>query len=211
MTTTFISHGGTGERVSFPAALMADETLRLWFDEGPEDTLYAVDESAPWLLRIAWTYTNGRAEATAVDLRGREGQPITPVVWRSIQLGRLLEEARLLLAASAEAREHLFASHGYPEAAKVLSQQTPSTSGTRRGRKADYSIAQYERVAEEYIKALDLQSRTPVKAVAVALTKDPAFAKYPGLTAKGDQRVKGLIARAKKMGLIPGERNKEHG
>lgn len=211
MTTTFISYGGTRERVSFPAALMADEMLRPWFERGADDTLFAVDETAPWLLRIVWTYTNGKAEPTEVDLRGREGQPVTPVAWRSIQLGRLLEEARLLLVSSTEATEHLFASHGYAEAAKAIRKQAPNTSGTRRGRKADYSSLQYERVAEEYMKALDLQSRTPVKAVAVALTKDPAFAKYPGLTAKGDQRVKGLIARAKKMGLIPGERNKEHG
>lgn len=209
MTTTFISYGGTGERVSFPAALLADEKLKLWFDRGTEDTLFAVDESAPWLLRIVWTYTEGKAEAMEVDLRGREGQPVTPVAWRSIQLGRLLEEARLLLVASVEATEHLFASHGYAEAAKALRKQSPNISEARRGRKADYSAAHYERVAEEYMRALDLQSRTPVKAVAAALTRDPAFAKYPGLTAKGDQRVKGLIARAKKMGLIPGERTED--
>jgi hypothetical protein len=227
MTTTFISHGGTGKRTSFPTSLMADDKLRLWFDRGGQDMLFAVDESAPWLLRIAWTYVDGKAEPTEVEIRGRDGQAVTPVVWRSVPLGKLVEESRFLLVGMAELAEHLFESRGHVEAAKAAGRASDAALGTRRGRPADYGPSHYERVAEAYVAAIAKGSRTPVKYVAEALTMDPAFiAEFtsamkpkdraafledPRLTAKGDHRVKGWINRAKKMGLIPGERKEGNG
>lgn len=203
--TTTTSYGGNGKRISAPHALFADPELGPWLVSDLDVNIHNVDESAPWLLRITWRLEGGKADPVRVDLRGRQGQPVTPEVWRSIPLGSVLEESRILLAGLSHIEADYLDAHGFESAAEKVRKNGEALT-PRRGRKATYSTDHFGRVARVYMEAVQLGSRTPVKAVIAAFLPE-----FNGLDLPSDQRAKGWINRAKKMGLIPGERNNENG
>lgn len=198
-----VSYGGKQSVASLGEVLNALPHLRDWL--GESTPCIAIDISAPWLAQITWAVEDGSAEPVRVDLRGRDDQAITPKVWRSIPIGEVVEAARTELVRNGVAIAEFTASHGYLDASERTTEDIAALK-PRRGRPAQFTSKHYQRVAQEYLEARRTGSRAPERAVISKLTSDPSLMgdeRYAGLDNPGDRRVKGWIATAKKMGLIP--------
>ncbi|KQN94883.1 hypothetical protein [Arthrobacter sp. Leaf69] len=165
------------------------------------------DETAPWEGTVTWSLDGETATPIAVELRSRNGQPVTPEAWRTVKVAAVIGETRNRLNWIYGRISDVLAGKGNPEAATTAKAYADPLAGTpRRGRRSIYDAAHFARVAGLYNAAVRSGDTRPVRTVAhqlAATMEDPQLTK--------DNRVKAWVREARKRGLIHGERNKENG
>jgi hypothetical protein len=221
ITTSFgAPKGTTGQRFRGLSGLpeWADPGMREWLLRGQVMNVHGPD---PWLAQITWEVDGGEARPVRFDVRGRDGQAIDPAqTFR--KMATVIEDSRLQLGELYETTAHLWESHGHAKPAEQARDQAPKP---KRGN-ATLPEDHFSLVANLYTMYRDDPAVLhPVKAVAAGLLKVKGYEKEAiGITdpALSEQRrtenfkswlnrVNTWVNRAKKMGLIPGERNKENG
>ncbi|MEE2528302.1 hypothetical protein V1639_04555 [Pseudarthrobacter sp. J75] len=165
------------------------------------------DETAPWETTVTWAIDGETATPVAVELRSRNGQPVTPEAWRAVKVAAVVSETRNRLGWTYERVSEVLAGKGKADAAAAAQAYAdPLQDIPRRGRRSIYDAAHFERVAGLYNAAASSGDTRPVRTVAhqlAAAMQDPQLTK--------DNRVKAWVREARKRGLIHGERNKENG
>lgn len=165
------------------------------------------DETAPWEATVTWAIDGETATPVAVELRSRNGQPVTPEAWRTVKVAAVISETRHRLGWTYERVSDVLAGKGNAEAAaKAQALTDPLADSPRRGRRSIYDAAHFARVAGLYNAAVSSGDTRPVRTVAhqlAATIDDPQLTK--------DNRVKAWVREARKRGLIHGERNNENG
>lgn len=167
----------------------------------------AQDETAPWEVTVSWVIEGESAIPVAVELRSRNGQPVTPEAWRKVKVAAVVRETRGRLKWLHSRVAEVLSSEGNLKAADraeigANALQPPA----RRGRRSIYDAAHFARVAGLYEAAVSSGDTRPVRTVAhqlAAAWQDPQLTK--------DNRVKAWVREARKRGLIHGERNNENG
>ncbi|MCP8998269.1 hypothetical protein NFC73_00755 [Pseudarthrobacter sp. RMG13] len=180
-----------------------------------------VDDVDPWIVQITWEMEDGTSRPVRFDVRGRDGQPIDPSdTFR--KMATVIEDSRVQLAGLYDDVASFWESHGHVRPAAKVRKQIPKGPG----RKPTLPEGHFELIAALYVKFRDQENVSrPVQAVADFLLNHDGYREYatavadPKLTNKRRaenlkswrNRVNTWVNRAKKMGLIPGERNKENG
>ncbi|MGY3378674.1 hypothetical protein ACVWYS_000631 [Arthrobacter sp. TE12231] len=165
------------------------------------------DETAPWEATVTWALDGETATPIAVELRSRNGQPVTPEAWRTVKVAAVIGETRNRLNWIYGRVSQVLEAEGNPEAATTAQVYADPLADTpRRGRRSIYDAAHFARVAGLYNAAASSGDTRPVRTVAhqlAASMEDPQLTK--------DNRVKAWVREARKRGLIHGERNNENG
>ena len=160
------------------------------------------DKTAPWEVTVTWAVEADTATPIAVDLRARNGQPVTPEAWRAVKVAAVIRETRARLGWQHERVAGILAGQGDTEAAVKAQRGSDALSERPRpGRRSIYDAAHYARVADLYKTAVQAGDTRPVRAVAnqlAATLDDPQLTK--------DNRVKAWVREARKRGFIHGER-----
>lgn len=151
----------------------------------------------PWAVIVTWGLDGDHYVVSGVELRAMHGQPVDAAAWRAVRLAEVVERARRETVALREAVGGLLDRARVPH--EPLPEALKTTSQPRRGRPADYTREHYERVARIYTEALTARTRrrSPVRAVAQALA-----AEFPGLDSSSDNRARGWVRQARRLGLI---------
>lgn len=208
ITTSFGGEKGrTGQRFrgkSTPPE-WSDPDIRKWLIQG---VMMDIHEPDPWLAQITWEVDGGQARPIRFDVRGRDGQPIDPVLTFR-KMASVIADSRLQLGDLYETVAHLWESHGYTKPAAQARKQAPRS---KRGN-ATLPEGHFPLVAALYTMYRDDPTVLhPVQAVAADLLK---FKDYEN-EANGDRkswlnRVNTWVNRAKKMELIEPAKGKDHG
>lgn len=170
------------------------------------------DEAGPWRVVLYWTVLAERLECVGMQVlpltypEAPPGAPppFTTTVYRSIPVGRLVEEHRLeAMRAAQHAWERWAEEAQSPGQARIrarrtrrlrdASEQTPERQ-RRGGRPALYPPEHYEQVARVYEEAWRQGSTRPTKAV-IAWAHEQGHRVSPSAVAK-------WVARARRMGLL---------
>jgi len=165
------------------------------------------DETAPWEATVTWAIEGETATPVAVELRSRNGQPVTPEAWRTVKVAAVVRETRNRLEWLHTRVAEVLSGEGDPESAATANLGANALKlPARRGRRSIYDAAHYARVADLYNAAVSSGDTRPVRTIAhqlAATIDDPQLTK--------DNRVKAWVREARKRGLIHGERNNENG
>lgn len=165
------------------------------------------DSAAPWEVTVTWALEADSATPVAVELRARNGQPVSPDAWRAVKVAAVVRETRARLGWQHERVAGILAGQGDTEAAvKAQRGSSALSERPRPGRRSIYDAAHYARVADLYNAAVRAGDTRPVRTVAhqlAATLKDPQLTK--------DNRVKAWVKGARKRGFIHGERNNASG
>jgi hypothetical protein len=166
----------------------------------------ADDPSAPFEVTVTWQEINDKPTPVAVELRSRSGQPVTGDVWRSVRVAHCVKWSRHYLGWVAKLAAKSLRDQGRDAARVEQVGKAFRRPPGKAGRPPSFGPEHFAEVARVYQAAVASGSRRPVRDVAVHMERNhPGDSRYKRITGSGNTAAKGWVARARALGLIPGE------